>query len=77
MVMENENINVLATAKVLVTLEVDAGSHWGGDCATQQVFDQAGRETIQRVMNELRKLGPRVRVVGDPKVTMVVVGKKE
>lgn len=87
------NARVCVTAKVLVTLEVDVG-HWGGDCDTQQVFDQASegavnilRQVFTRASGEAigiridpcypDRLGRNVRLVGNPKVTAVLVRKKE
>lgn len=62
--------NPTCRARVQVTLEIDAGSAWGGDCALQQVYDQAGREVIQRLHNALRPT--EVRIIGEPKVTTVI-----
>ena len=73
---ETKQADVYTTAKVRVTVEVDAGP-WGQDCTAQQVFDQASREAPQKVMNTLSKLGSGVRLVGKPKVTMVLVREND
>lgn len=61
-----------ATAKVQVTLEIDAGSSWGKDCTVAQVMDQASRESLQRLTATLQAAKTRVRIVGEPKVIAVL-----
>lgn len=64
-----------ATAKVQITIEVDAGSSWGPDCTVSQVHNQAGREAVQRLMNTLAAAKTRCRVIGEPKVITVMHGE--
>lgn len=91
--MAEKKIDVAATAKVQVTLEVEVG-HWGGECDTQQVFDQSAREAVQTLYHvfeqaargtasagttdrSLGKLARNVRLVGKPKVTMILVRERD
>lgn len=60
-----------ATAKVQVTVEVDAAS-WGGDVTVNQLLEQAGREGVQRVVNALKAANHRCVVIGEPKVVGVI-----
>jgi hypothetical protein len=64
-----------ATAKIQVTVEVDAGSSWGPDCTVAQVRDQAGRESLLRLKNILSQSKTDIRIVGEPKVIAVMHGE--
>ncbi len=64
-----------ATAKVQITLEVDAGSSWGPDCTVAQVCDQAGRESLWRLTDILTQGKTRVRIIGEPRVIAVLHGE--
>ena len=63
-------MNVKATAKVKVTLEVSGGS-WGRECSLDQVFEQASKEaliTVNRVIGNSHI----IRIVGEPEVTGII-----
>lgn len=60
------------TARVQVTVEIDAGSTWGEDCPMKQVYDQAGRESVMRLRNIL---AGNARVIGEPKVVAIMSEK--
>jgi hypothetical protein len=64
-----------ATARVQVTVEVDAGSAWGPDCTVAQVRDQAGREALQRIKNLFTEGKTRFCIIGEPKVITVLHGE--
>lgn len=66
-----------ATAKVQVTLEIDAGSSWGPECTVSQVRDQAGRESLQRLTAVLAAAKTRVKIIGEPKVIAVMHGETQ
>lgn len=66
----------VAIARVQVTLELDAGSSWGNDCTVQQIYDQAGRESINNLEQILLKAGVRVHIVGEPKVVAVMTERE-
>ena len=66
---------VQSTATVLVTVEVTHSGPWGADCTVEQVFSQAGKESVQRVCSLLTESG--MRVVGEPKVTAVLAERGE
>lgn len=66
-----------AHAIVIVTLEVDVGAAWGGECSMDQVYKQGIEEAEGRIRNmiddEAKRRGRRgVRIVGVPKATAVV-----
>lgn len=63
---------VTARCRVQVTIELDAGSSWGDTTTTQQVFDQAGRETVQGLRNLFNKADRSMEIIGNPKVLMVI-----
>lgn len=50
------------SAKIRITLEVEASSSWSRETTTGQVFDQAGKETTNRVVSVLTAAGIRARV---------------
>lgn len=65
-----------ATARVRLTIEIDAGSTWGDDCTARQVYDQASQEARHAVENMIigsNKLGTRCKIVGKAEVDMVVL----
>jgi hypothetical protein len=75
-----------ARARVQLTVEFDVGSTWGADCTTDQVFKQARDEAIDDVRAGLVIDGLTInlpgavgggktsaRIVGEPKVTMVLL----
>jgi hypothetical protein len=59
------------TARVRFTIDVPAGSSWGPDCAMRQVRDQAGPETVQKVLQILREARLGCTIVGEPLVLAV------
>jgi hypothetical protein len=62
---------ITASARLQVTLDLPAGSTWGSDCSIDQIFRQAGEETVQGLRNLLSQhYGPSARVI-DSKVTAV------
>lgn len=66
-----------ATARVQITIEIDAGSSWGPDCTVAQVRKQAGDESVARIMNILRDSKIRVRLIGEPNVLAVMHGETQ
>ena len=60
------NLNI--RAKVTVTIEIRARSHWGNDCTCKQVNDQAIEDALGQLNTMALKHGPRV--IGTPKVTI-------
>jgi len=61
-----------ATARVTITLEVTPGSNWGSNCSISQVHEQAGVEATNHV-RKLIQSDRSIRIIGDPKVSVVVV----
>jgi len=68
-----------AHAIVVVELEIDVHSSWGGECAMDQVYKQAvddAQNSIRFLFQEAQKQTPRcghgIRVRGIPKVTAIV-----
>lgn len=66
-----------ATARVQVTIEVDAGSSWGPDCTVAQVRDQAGAEAVARIVNIISDAKVKATVIGAPKVVAVMHGETQ
>lgn len=66
-----------ATGKVVLSLEIQCESTWGGDCLIDQVSRQAKEEALQMVNAAL--VGKKnVKVSGpEPKVTMISVERKD
>jgi hypothetical protein len=60
---------IAATARIQVTVEVTAG-HWGADCNLEQIYRQAAVDAVKTVE---RLLGSEGRIVGEPRVTAVLV----
>lgn len=60
---------LFATARVTLTVEVDAAS-WDIKSSAEQIFNAAGREAKQKLENMFQKERD-VRVIGEPKVTLV------
>jgi hypothetical protein len=60
-----------ARARVQLTIELDAGSTWGNDCTVNQIYDQAGRESVNHVERIFHEAKENIVIVGKPKVTAV------
>lgn len=70
---------MLATARVRLTIEIDARSNWGEDCTAKQIYDQASQEARREIDNMIlgiNKLGTNCKLVGKPEVDMVVMPVK-
>lgn len=65
----SEKQELFATARVSITVEVDAAS-WDVKSSADQIFTAAGREAEQRLGNLLMK-ERGIRLVGKPIVTLV------
>lgn len=63
----------MPTARVTLTIELDAGSNWTKDTTMDQIYKQASTETVNRVKNALAKelYHDKVRFIGEPKVVAV------
>lgn len=60
-----------AHAKIQITVEVDCGSGWGGDCDLNQVYDQAkesGKQTLISAISKSRD----IRIIGEPRVVGII-----
>lgn len=69
-------MRILATAKVQVTLEVEAGS-WGHDCSIGQLHDQAAESGLREVLQLLKEgAGSKCRIVGKPRVIGIVTSNE-
>ena len=68
-----------ARAVVIVTLEIDVGSNWGGYCSTSQIYKQATAEAEGAVYSLLEKSDyrQRIRIQGIPKVTCIVTERED
>jgi len=64
-----EKKELFATARVSLTVEVDAAS-WQVESSAEQIFKAAGEEAVQR-LHILFQKERGVRVVGNPVVTLV------
>lgn len=65
-----------ATARVRLTIEIDAGSTWGDDCTARQIYDQASKEARHAIDDMIlgsNKIGTRCKIVGKPEVDMIVL----
>jgi len=75
---------VKVSARVQLTVEIDVSDTWGGNCAMDQVYDQAveaarsalahgikidGRYRSDAIPSKLRS----ARTIGEPKVSAVIV----
>lgn len=62
-------------ARVEVTLELQITDNWNGQATVEQVHAQAKESAL----GKLRDLtsGGRARVIGEPKVTMILVDAKQ
>lgn len=68
-----------ATARVTLHLEIDVDSTWGADCSIQQVHAQAvdgARGAIRNLLDKNPDQRRRMRVVGDPIISAVIVEGK-
>jgi hypothetical protein len=65
----SERKELFATARVSLTVEVDAAS-WQMASSAEQIFKAAGEEAVQRLHTLFQK-ERGVRIVGDPVVTLV------
>lgn len=62
---------VLAHARIKVEIELEASS-WGSDCSLQQIYDQAGREALDKLERLFQK--ERITVFkNSAKVTAVLI----
>lgn len=62
-------LRVTATARVQLTVEIVASSHWGDNCQIDQVHRQAAEDALAF----LRALPPgQMRIIGEPRVLVVI-----
>lgn len=64
---------VSATARVIATIELPAGSSWGSDCALDQVYRQAAEETAIQLRHAIKGIGGTVT---DVRVTAILAEVK-
>lgn len=62
---------IRATARVQVTVEVDA-SAWGDDCTIGQLYKQAAEDAKAKLYNTLTQAKCPHRIIGEPKVIGVL-----
>lgn len=83
--VEKRNERVGATARVTVTIEIDADSSWGSGCTIDQIRDQAIESAMGRlrkaiaatIPNDPEEKRPRpIRIIGEPTVAAVIVERE-
>jgi hypothetical protein len=62
-------------ARVTVTLEIEAKSHWSATVNAQQVYDQAIADVLGALRNN-RLVETGYKVIGEPHVVAVLVDLK-
>lgn len=64
---------IQATARVQLTVEIDAGAPWGEECSIGQLHKQAAEAAQTKLINML-KPGEhgRIKIIGEPKVTGIL-----
>lgn len=69
---------VQASARVTLTVEISVDDTWGNDCRVDQIQRQAAESAlgILRRMKEPHRMSP-FKIIGDPKVTMILVDRAE
>lgn len=60
-----------ATAKIQVTVQVQAGT-WGSNCDLEQVYQQAGREGVEKIRKALSVAQCGATIIGEPRVIAVL-----
>jgi hypothetical protein len=65
---------MFATARVTVTVEVDAAT-WDISSSAEQIFNSAGTEALQRLENVF-KAHRGIRVIGEPSVVLITGVRK-
>lgn len=71
-------------ARVTLTIEMDLGDTWGGDCSVAQIQKQAAEAAIGHVRHGLivhgltgrRDATQHARLVGEPKVEAILMERK-
>jgi hypothetical protein len=82
MISEQEmtNLEVLATARITVTVEIEVNGTWGGKSDINQVYRQAGNEAVNAFDSALKS--PEVRkhvkaqIVGKPEINVITFARK-
>lgn len=74
MAIANVGLTSNARARVIVTLEIPISDNWGGTCDVNQIVGQAKSSALGK-LQELMRHG--ARIVGEPKVTMILVDANE
>ncbi len=62
--------DIRATARIQITLEVDADSPWGPECSVSQVYKQAAESALTKLHNGLKIQS--YRVIGTPKIIGII-----
>lgn len=60
---------LFTTAQIQVTVSVPASGSWGDQCTVEQIYRQAGEETVNKLQRAIKEIGSKV--VGEPKVTSI------
>jgi len=63
--------HITASARVTVTLGIDAASSWGLACTVDQIQRQAGQEAVARLCGVIGKQ-VKFRIIGKPVVSAVI-----
>lgn len=63
-----------SSASVTFTIRVEGKGHWGADATVEQVMRTGGQETINSVLDALRKSGLKFKVIGEPQVGVITWG---
>lgn len=64
-----------ASARVVVSIEVDLATTWGPTCPVDQIYKQAIEGAAGAVFKQIKD-NPNMRVVGKPRVTAVMTTKE-
>lgn len=63
---------VIATARVLITLDIPLSDRWGNDCPLAQVQQQAKDAVLGLLRNNHNHEFNRAQIIGEPHVTAIL-----
>jgi hypothetical protein len=67
---------LIANARVTVTLELDGGGPWGSDCKMDQVYKQAADHAVGTLRRMMQETKVRALIIGEPVVVAVLTEEK-
>jgi hypothetical protein len=65
------------TARVTLTIEIEADGCWGENCQLKQIFEQAEESALGKLRKAFQNSPKKIRIIGEPTTEAIMHNNTE